>query len=88
MSTSTVSASVDSTTKAIANARIREAGATPNSVIRDLWAHIASTGDIPVYILCMIFKLQKKQEKNIASRRHAFSKGKYPCQQAVFPINS
>ncbi len=49
MSTSTVSASVESTTKAIANARIREAGATPNSVIRDLWAHIASTGDIPVY---------------------------------------
>lgn len=36
MSTSTVSASMDSTTKAIANARIREAGATPNSVIRDL----------------------------------------------------
>lgn len=36
MSTSTVSASMDSTIKAIANARIREAGATPNSVIRDL----------------------------------------------------
>lgn len=49
MSTSTVSASVDSTTKAIANARIREAGTTPNTVIRDLWKHIASTGEVPVF---------------------------------------
>lgn len=49
MATSTVSASVDATTKAIANARIREAGTTPNQVIRDLWAHIADTGEIPAY---------------------------------------
>lgn len=47
MSTSTVSASVDTRTKAIANAYIRKAGLTPNEVIRNLWEYIARTGRVP-----------------------------------------
>lgn len=51
MSTATVSASVDSTTKAIANARIREAGQTPNGLIKSVWEHIAATGEVPNFDL-------------------------------------
>ena len=47
LSTTTVSASVDTRTKAIANAYIRQAGLTPNEVIRDLWESIAATGKVP-----------------------------------------
>ena len=47
MSTSTVSASVDARTKMIANAYIRQAGLTPNEVIRGLWENIAGTGKVP-----------------------------------------
>lgn len=49
MPTSTVGATVDTTTKTIADAYIRNAGLTPNRVIRELWEHIASTGQIPHY---------------------------------------
>lgn len=49
MGTATISASVSSTTKAIANARIREVGQTPNGLIKSLWEHIASTGDVPIF---------------------------------------
>lgn len=47
MSTSTISASVNTTTKTIANARIREAGQTPNGLIKSMWEYIASTGEVP-----------------------------------------
>lgn len=49
MATATVSASVDTTTKTIANAYIRKAGLTPNELIRRLWESIASTGTIPEF---------------------------------------
>lgn len=49
MSTATVSASVDTRTKAIANAYIRKSGKTPNQLIKDLWEHIARTGEVPSY---------------------------------------
>lgn len=48
VTTSTVSASVDARTKAVANEYIRKAGLTPNEVIRNLWEYIAHTGDVPV----------------------------------------
>ena len=47
MATATVSASVDAQTKIIANAYIQKAGLTPNEVIRNLWEHIAATGEVP-----------------------------------------
>ena len=47
MTTATVSASVDAQTKTIANAYIQKAGLTPNEVIRNLWEHIAATGEVP-----------------------------------------
>ena len=49
MSTATVSASVDAKTKIIANAYIRQAGQTPNEVIRGLWESIAETGKVPQF---------------------------------------
>lgn len=49
MSTATVSASVDSRTKALANEYIRKSGKTPNQLIKDLWERIARTGEVPDY---------------------------------------
>ena len=49
MSTATVSASVDARTKVLANAYIKQAGLTPNEVIRDLWENIAETGKVPQF---------------------------------------
>ena len=49
MATKTVSASVDTRTKVIANNYIRKAGLTPNQVIRSLWENIAETGKIPEF---------------------------------------
>ena len=49
MSMATVSASVDAKTKIIANAYIRQAGQTPNEVIRGLWESIAETGKVPQF---------------------------------------
>ena len=49
MTTATVSASVDINTKAIANAYIKEAGLTPNELIRRLWESIANTGVVPEF---------------------------------------
>ena len=49
MTTSTVSASVDINTKTIANAYIKEAGLTPNELIRRLWESIANTGVVPEF---------------------------------------
>ncbi|KAA8827911.1 type II toxin-antitoxin system RelB/DinJ family antitoxin [Bifidobacterium tissieri] len=49
MPTATVSASVDVNTKAIANAYIKEAGLTPNELIRRLWESIANTGVVPEF---------------------------------------
>lgn len=47
MAISTVSASVDSQTKTVANAYIRDAGLTPNELIKKLWESIADTGVVP-----------------------------------------
>ncbi|PLS30988.1 hypothetical protein Uis1B_1278 [Bifidobacterium margollesii] len=49
MTTATVSASVDINTKTIANAYIKEAGLTPNELIRRLWESIANTGVVPEF---------------------------------------
>ncbi|KAB7788597.1 type II toxin-antitoxin system RelB/DinJ family antitoxin [Bifidobacterium cebidarum] len=49
MSTATVSASVDTNTKTVANAYIKQAGLTPNELIRNLWESIASTGVVPEF---------------------------------------
>lgn len=49
MATATVSASVDADVKRIVNRRLRELGTTPNKVIRDLWEHIALSGEVPSY---------------------------------------
>lgn len=45
----TVSASVDAHTKAIANAYIKNAGLTPNELIKRLWESIANTGVVPEF---------------------------------------
>ena len=49
MSTATVSASVDTRTKVVANEYIRKSGKTPNQLIKDLWEQIARTGIVPDY---------------------------------------
>ena len=49
MATATVSASVDVEVKRLAGAYIRQAGSTPNEVIRNLWVHIAQTGEVPTF---------------------------------------
>lgn len=45
----TVSASVDANTTAVANAYIRNAGLTPNELIKSLWESIANTGVVPEF---------------------------------------
>ena len=49
MATATVSASVDVEVKRLAGSYIRQAGSTPNEVIRSLWVHIAQTGEVPTF---------------------------------------
>ena len=49
MATATVSASVDVDVKRLAGSYIRQAGSTPNEVIRNLWVHIARTGEVPSF---------------------------------------
>ena len=66
MSTATVSASVDAKTKVIANAYIRQAGQTPNEVIRGLWENIAETGKVPQF--------QESVSRREDERREAFTK--------------
>ena len=64
MSTATVSASVDARTKAIANAHIKQAGLTPNEVIRGLWENIAETGNVPQF--------ERTRSRREQERREAF----------------
>lgn len=49
MVVATVSASVDANTKAVANAYIKNAGLTPNELIKRLWESIANTGVVPEF---------------------------------------
>lgn len=49
MATATVSASVNADVKRIVGNRLREQGTTANEVIRNLWEHIAATGEIPTF---------------------------------------
>lgn len=49
MATGTVSASINVDVKRIVANRLREAGTTANEVIRNLWEHIAATGEIPSF---------------------------------------
>ena len=47
MATATVSGSVDVNIKRLAAIYIKRKGLTPNEVIKLVWNHIASTGEIP-----------------------------------------
>lgn len=47
MATSTVSGSVDVNVKRLAGMHIRKKGTTANEVIKRVWEHIATTGEIP-----------------------------------------
>ena len=64
MATATVSASVDTTTKTLANAYIRKAGLTPNELIRRLWESIADTGVVPQF--------QESDDSRAQARMQAF----------------
>lgn len=47
MATATVSGSVDVNVKRLAGMHIKRKGLTANEVIKRVWDHIASTGEIP-----------------------------------------
>ena len=64
MATSTVSGSVDVNVKRLAGMYIKRRGLTANEVIKSVWNHIASTGEIP----CI-----DAEKKAPAQRSQAFS---------------
>lgn len=49
MASETVSASVDVNVKRLAGMYIKRAGRTPSDVVREVWNHIAATGEIPSF---------------------------------------
>ena len=64
MATSVVSGRVNTRTKERVDAILARAGKTPGDVIKDVWANIAQTGELPA---------TQSQEDEFEHRRQAFS---------------
>ena len=64
MATSVVSGRVNTRTKERVDAILARAGKTPGDVIKDVWANIAQTGELPA---------TQRREDEFEHRRQAFS---------------